>query len=203
MIKKHMHFRLEVLLPLLILLGVLIHDWKNQSSFWVMVDGVSMLPTYQNNEKLLATTLYPRIVKDDVVVAAVNDEIVIKRVIYIPGDKFWAANFDNSSWTPIPNYTVPELKKINMWTLKHIVVPENKFWVEGDNRAISLDSRKYGFIERTDIRGLVCDWRGSKVVYDDIPEDLPGPLKRFFKMCKEGRFITKEKKEHNATSTNF
>lgn len=40
--------------------------------------------------------------------------------------------------------------------IKRIIkISNNKFWVEGDNKKESIDSRKFGFISKKDIIGKV------------------------------------------------
>lgn len=187
--KKRTYFRLEVLIPLLVLLGVAVHDLKNKTAFRVLIDGTSMSPTYQDKEMVWATSLYSRIVEDDVVVVEFNNEYtIVKRVRFVPGDTFWAIKDDSIHWTPIPDDAVSDFKKLNIWKLKKITVPDGMFWLEGDNKETSYDSRIYGLFESQYIVGVLIPWRPN------IGKSITSvPLIRLQFLKKQGLPITREK----------
>jgi len=193
------YFRWEVLIPLLVLLAVSLHDWKSQIAFRVVIDGDSMSPTYQNKEIVWASSLYPRMVKEDVVVIQFNNEsTIVKRVIYLPGDTFWVINFDDLHWVPIPDDVAIAFSKLNLYPIKKLTVPVGKIWLEGDNREISYDSRIYGFFDTEYIKGVVSPWRAN-----DAKLEFPAPVQRLYDLRKQGKSITKEKFINNATGSIF
>lgn len=196
---KKQYFRLDVLIILLVLLAVSLHDWKSQTSFRVVVDGDSMFPTYHNNEIITATSMYSRIIKDDVVILRLpNKSVIIKRAIYLPGEVFWVMKFDQIHWEPIPEDTVNDFIALNLWEIKKIQVPADKFWLEGDNRDESYDSRICGFFDMKNIIGVVSPWQSTK-----LKKQHPAIVQRLYDFKKQGKSINRENFISNATATDF
>jgi signal peptidase I len=192
------YFRWEVLIPLLVLLAVSIHDFKSKTAFKVIVDGDSMSPTYDNMEAVWASSMYSRIIRGDVVVIQFNNEsTIIKRVLYLPGDKFWVMNYDQTHWTPIPDDTVVDFSRLNLWPMRKIAVPANFIWLEGDNKLVSYDSRIYGLFDMEYIKGVVSPWRS----YDS--KNYPALVQRLYDIRKQGKSITKEKFIGHAPISHF
>ncbi|MCI2061639.1 MAG: signal peptidase I [Eubacteriaceae bacterium] len=125
----------------------------------VIVDGDSMLPNFHNRDYLFLNEQAYRIGKPhrgDVVVfhvtAGGEDELYIKRVIGIPGDKIDIhggdvyVNGDRQD----QEYTKDGYTPGNV---SGAVVPKGRVYVLGDNRANSIDSRIIGTVRISDIRG--------------------------------------------------
>ncbi|MFA7254250.1 MAG: signal peptidase I [Patescibacteria group bacterium] len=133
-----------------------------------IVDGESMMPNYINNEYLLAekiTYLFGQPQRGDVVVfkypknPSVN---YIKRIIGLPGEdikiennKITIANSSNPEGFVLSENYIPKddiTNAINGNTLeKHL--NENEFFVLGDNREHSSDSREWGVLPKANISG--------------------------------------------------
>lgn len=80
-----------------------------------------------------------------------SGENYIKRVIGLPGDQVDYVNGElllNGIYTEEP-YAAHENDNYS------ITVPEGMYWVLGDNRPESSDSREYGFVAADDIKGVV------------------------------------------------
>lgn len=195
---KKQYFRLDVLIILLVLLAVSFHDWKSQTSFRVVVDGDSMSPTYQNNDIITATSMYSRIIKDDVVILRLPKSVIIKRAIYLPGEIFWVMKFDQVHWEPIPENTVNDFIALNLWEIKKIKVPKDKIWLEGDNRDESYDSRICGFFDMKNIIGVVSPWQSTK-----LKKQNHAIVQRLYELKKQGKVINRENFISNATATDF
>jgi signal peptidase I len=109
----------------------------------VVVTGNSMEPTYTNKERVLVSKAYWLVgdirQKDVIVFRDPSGEEVIKRVYGLPGDK-------------IDFFNTPEEWNISSG---EYVVPTGKYYVIGDNREVSEDSRKFGPIELKQILGKV------------------------------------------------
>ena len=80
---------------------------------------------------------------------------LVKRVIGVPGEAISAHGghvFINNKQLPEP-YLPPGTFTSDFGRVK---IPANSYWVLGDNRGNSKDSRVYGPIGRADIKGLVA-----------------------------------------------
>lgn len=95
-----------------------------------------------------------------------SDKNLIKRVIGIPGDQI---NLEediirvNGKVLKEP-YLIryPEGTNINL-TEQEFIVPDDFYFVLGDNRLNSTDSRQLGFINQKDIKGKVVTTFGLKL----------------------------------------
>lgn len=124
----------------------------------IVVRGESMLPTYKNGQVLIARKT-DDIRKGDVVVAT-NDlqEIIIKRVIYTAGDSFYHYLYSGTDSPEVVFLDDNSYKSVTelLASNKEIMLIENKvpkdhFFIMGDNRNNSDDSRRFGTIERKNI----------------------------------------------------
>ncbi len=118
----------------------------------VRVDGDSMNPTLSNNQILLLNKMDKNYKRFDVIVFNHNGNKLVKRIIGLPGDKV--------TYTDNKLYINDKLIKEN-YTRKNTddftsdKVPSDMYFVLGDNRSNSLDSRYIGFISKSDIEGVV------------------------------------------------
>jgi signal peptidase I len=128
------------------------------------VRGDSMLPNFHNNEYLLTDKITyrfrdPR--RGEVVVfqAPGNERFdYIKRIIGLPGEKVRIENGD----VYINNQLIDEVAYLHgdntsggsfLNNGEQIIVPENQYFVLGDNRDGSHDSRAWGFVPEENIIG--------------------------------------------------
>lgn len=125
------------------------------------VDGISMEPTLHNNDRIITTNIHGAFDYNDVVVIRrKNDTSLVKRIIALPGDKI---DIDFSSGSVYINDKLLDEPFINEPTNNPInfsgpvVVPEDHYFVMGDNRNHSDDSRdtKIGMIDKKNILGKV------------------------------------------------
>ncbi len=128
----------------------------------VQVDGTSMFPTLKNNEILILKKYDKNYKRFDIVVLKYNGEKLIKRIIGLPGEY---VKYENNKLY-INDKEVKEDFKRNSDTEdfnisvffkdgEEIRIPDNYYFVLGDNRGNSTDSRIIGFIDREDIEGTV------------------------------------------------
>ncbi|MDR3571573.1 MAG: signal peptidase I [Candidatus Pacebacteria bacterium] len=134
-----------------------------------VVDGTSMLPTFQNWNYLIVDRVtydFSAPQRGDVVVLALPEDTsrdLIKRVIGLPGD------------TVVISGTKPTITVYNEQNKNGFVIDEpyidpanyggptnitvtlgaNQYYVLGDNRDVSADSRTWGVLPRQDIVGRV------------------------------------------------
>ena len=129
------------------------------------VSGASMYPTLHNGDRMILSKI-GEINRFDVVVLKAPDENVeyIKRVIGMPGDTLEMKQgvlYINGKKIEQPFINTEALQKqtvfIDDFTLQTLTgetkIPEGKYFVMGDNRGVSKDSRMIGLIDRKAIEG--------------------------------------------------
>ena len=129
------------------------------------VSGASMYPTLHNGDRMVLSKVGD-IHRFDVVILKAPDENVeyIKRVIGMPGDTVEMKSgvlYINDKKVDQPFINTEALAKqtvfMDDFTLESLTgeskVPEGKYFVLGDNRGVSKDSRMIGFIDRSAIEG--------------------------------------------------
>lgn len=138
----------------------------------IVVDGASMMPTFENGDRVVVDKIGPKLMEyerfDVIVFEAKEDTNYIKRIIGVPGDSIAYENdelFINGE-----RYEEPYLKDyknalIGKGTLTdnftldeklgELTVPDGYFFVLGDNRHNSIDSRdpRVGFVSKDKILG--------------------------------------------------
>lgn len=164
---KNVVFLLIMLIGVLFLIKVKTH----------IVSGESMMPTLQNKDRLfvLKNEKPERYSLITFQPGEKKNESYIKRVIGMPGDRIWLdqnnvylnsqmaetnptpPNEENLLGSDLPDGT---LKVRVTWEvaakLKDFsTIPENQFFVLGDNRRNSKDSREMGLINEDQIEGIV------------------------------------------------
>ena len=125
----------------------------------VRVEGTSMLPRLEDHDRLFINKFVYRISaihRDDVVVFHYPrdpEKSYIKRVIALPGDHL---RIDRGRvWLngkPLREDYVPEEYR-DMKSMAEILVPEDNYFMMGDHRSISSDSREFGPVDRDLIYG--------------------------------------------------
>ena len=125
----------------------------------VRVEGTSMLPRLEDSDRLFINKFVYRmsaIERGDVVVFHYPrdpEKSYIKRVIGLPGDRLWIAQ--GQVWLngkPLKESYVPEMYR-DTRSMAEMVVPPETYFMMGDHRSISSDSREFGPVERPLIYG--------------------------------------------------
>src|SRR5881394_488820 len=125
----------------------------------VRVEGTSMLPRLEDHDRLFINKFVYHITsieRGDVVVFHYPrdpEKSYIKRVIALPGDKL---QIDHGKvWLNgklLPESYVPDAYRDER-SYSEMVVPEDSYFMMGDHRSISSDSREFGPVERDLIYG--------------------------------------------------
>jgi len=121
------------------------------------VVGPSMSPNYEEGNVLLVNKFIYRISnvkRNDVIVLTHGDKYMIKRVIGLPGEKVEYRNnnlYINGNLIE-EKYIDKEKIRTKDFSLDN-PIPDNMYFVLGDNREDSSDSREYGLISKKDIVG--------------------------------------------------
>ncbi|MGX7118825.1 signal peptidase I [Enterococcus rotai] len=139
-----------------------------------LVDGNSMLPTFENRDRMIVSKT-TRIERYDVVTFEPKDQrskSYVKRIIGLPGDAIWLDGTNlylnhqlrepvNSSGKTVNQTDIPDgtLKiKLSQGIARSLEglarIPEKKYFVLGDNRNNSRDSRTIGLIDADQIEGV-------------------------------------------------
>lgn len=158
------------------------------------VDGSSMEPNLINNERIWVFR-HDKIKHLSVIVFDAHGEDpeatpgtdYVKRVIGLPDDRVAFRNnalFVNgkkinqnfiskhqaASGTGSANWTLASLAKQYGWGKHVTVVPNGKYFVLGDHRSVSNDSRYWGFVDKNKVTGVVkvAGWTGTKTQRHNI-----------------------------------
>jgi signal peptidase I len=146
----------------------------------VRVDGPSMENTLLDGQVIILNKIgYKKgeIKRFDIVVADVTingkEERVVKRVIGLPNDTIYAKDgkvyindkvIDSSFISSETEDFIPnDFKKI----------PPDRYFLMGDNRNVSLDSREFGLVKKEDIKGkaVIRIWPLNKIKSLKYKED--------------------------------
>lgn len=134
------------------------------------VSGPSMQPTFENGDRIIAVR-HTSLKRGDIVILNAPDEpgaLYIKRIVGMPGDSITYKN--DQLYLNGKKYSEPYLtegKKLyangqlytENFSLKSKFgvnkVPSGEYFVMGDHRNVSKDSRYFGFVKRKAIVGKV------------------------------------------------
>ena len=124
----------------------------------VIVQGTSMVPTLKDGDVMILNRLAysnKEIKRFDIVVINDHDTNIIKRVIGLPGERVEFKNnklYINGKKVK-QDFSHMDTEDFNIEELGSTKVPKGKYFVVGDNRGNSLDSRAIGFIPKKEIKG--------------------------------------------------
>jgi signal peptidase I len=130
----------------------------------VVVDGDSMKPTLHNTDRYVLNRLeyYLRSPKPEDIVVLRDPEdggLSVKRIIAVQGDKVELAA--GGAYVNGVRLNEPYLPRgtrtfsYNVYDHERFVCGQNEYFVLGDNRGNSADSRIYGLVPRKNILGVV------------------------------------------------
>lgn len=148
---------LQVILPAL-LLAVVIHMFLAQAT---IVYGSSMQPVLREKQRLVVNKLTYRFrepQRNDIVVLDLEtvEEMLVKRVIGLPGETMdirGGSIYVNNE--PLQEQ-LPHALSSQLNTYPHpIQLGANEYYVLGDNRSNSNDSRAFGAVQRSEIVGKI------------------------------------------------
>lgn len=145
------------------------------------IDGISMEPTLHDQERIMVdkvSYLLHGPSRGDVIVFIAPPDpsaYYIKRVIAIPGD---VISVDGTTVkvdgvTLREPYVSPKFQGSPYGPIDNRVVPPNDYFVMGDDRINSSDSRAWGFVPRANIMGR------ATLVYWPLGEDNTGLLHNY------------------------
>lgn len=141
----------------------------------VIVDGDSMLPNLKDNQVMILYKLPKELKRFDIVVVEHKvqgqKENLVKRIIGLPGEDVEYKNnklYINDKEVE-EDFIDDETNDFNLASIGYLEIPEDYYFVVGDNRGDSLDSRILGLIPRDEIEG--------KIVFSLFPFNTFGIVK--------------------------
>lgn len=128
---------------------------------FVTVKGVSMEDTFEDGQMLFVTMYDKDKLKDNDIAVVWSDnlgEFIVKRVIAKSGDTIYFTDkniFVND--VKISESYVKDYKSVSYVPTEKMTLPKNSYFVLGDNRNNSTDSRSsiVGIVDKNDIFGVV------------------------------------------------
>lgn len=125
----------------------------------VQVDGSSMVPTLKDNQILLLKKYDHSFDRFDIVVLKYHKEKLVKRIIGLPGEtvvyqnnKLYINDKEIEETFLSNDIKTEDFKLTNIGYSK---IPEGYYFVVGDNRGDSLDSRYIGLIPKSSMEGTI------------------------------------------------
>ena len=117
------------------------------------VKGSSMYPTLKNNQILIGMAT-KNFQKNDVVVANIEDNFIVKRIKYTAGEHFYYyLNYDVDSPILINKDFYEHFEASDkVHIVQENVVENNKYYLIGDNLNLSDDSRRFGCVDKNSIK---------------------------------------------------
>ena len=122
------------------------------------VDGESMMPNLKTNQLVLYLKTTSIISRFDIIILKIDDNYYIKRVIGLSNEhiqyidnKLYVNGVETDEKFLKTETTDFKLENISPYS----VIPDDYYLVLGDNRVNSHDSRNYGLIHKSEIKGKV------------------------------------------------
>lgn len=144
--KHYEFFDLITVIPVFVLFLIVLNGYFFAHA---VVDGQSMNPTYCDGDVVIVS-YHTDIGKDDIVIVVPNDVPFIKRLIAGPGDELIV----DEDGVFVNGQLIEDTIRSGYIPYDG-TIPENRYFVLGDNRNASNDSRYVGLIEEEDMLGEV------------------------------------------------
>lgn len=150
--KKSIKDILKEIIPYVIVI-VLVLVVKTYVVSPIKVNGSSMDDTLNDSDIMILDEIsyrFSEIERFDIVVLKYDDEYLIKRVIGLPGEKI---KYENNILYVNGKKVKENFSHAYTEDFDEVKIPEGKYFVLGDNRVNSTDSRILGFFDKSEIKG--------------------------------------------------
>lgn len=123
------------------------------------IKGESMYPTLNDGDRVIIEKKFNNLLPDDLIIFKKEGKEYIKRIKGIPRQKI--VYNDSSQYFTINDEKIENCCKDYKYTISELykddnmVVPENHYFVMGDNQEVSIDSRNFGLIDQSQVIGKV------------------------------------------------
>ena len=124
----------------------------------IKINGTSMSPTLKDGEIMILNEIgyhLHGLNRFDIAVAKVDGERLIKRVIGLPGETVEYKNNELyiNGEVVVENFSHGETKDFSLSDINVEKIPDDYYFLVGDNRANSKDSRIIGLVHKNKIMG--------------------------------------------------
>ena len=124
----------------------------------IRVNGTSMYPTLNEGDIMFLNEIgyyINGVNRFDIVVVKTDDDRIIKRVIGLPGETVeYKDNILYINGEEVKeDFTHDVTHNFSLSEIGHDTIPEGYYFVVGDNRGNSYDSRKIGLVSKSQIKG--------------------------------------------------
>lgn len=119
----------------------------------VIINGNSMYPFLEDGDVCIVWKFNVKFERGDIVTAKVGKKMLIKRIVGLPGETLQIMSgcvYIDGKMMEENIYTEDKGLLMNPY-----VLGENEYFIMGDNRGGSNDSRKFGSVNINDIKGKV------------------------------------------------
>ena len=120
----------------------------------IKVNGTSMKDTLNHKDTMILNKIDVKLndlERFDIVVIETGDTYLIKRIIGLPGETI--SYKAGKLYINGKNIDDPYYKNENTSDFESVKIPKNNYFVMGDNRSDSIDSRIIGVIDKKNITG--------------------------------------------------
>lgn len=121
----------------------------------IIINGASMYPTLSDSDVCMARKFDVEPKRYDIVIAKVEGQTLIKRVIGLPGETLQvidgAVYIDGKIANEEYNFFTADMGVLE----SPYTIGEDEYFLMGDNREGSCDSREFGSVKMEDIKGIV------------------------------------------------